>query len=258
MTGKLDQPLESIVASTRRNTKSLRRNRPRRSGAPGTAAKPASTAPVGGVKKNVKPQKKAEKPIPTGPASKGEGKIIISNLPTDVNETQIKEYLVQSVGHVKKVMLVYGPNGQSRGIANITFSKPDDASKAVSELNGVKVDNRAMKVELVLDGRSVPAVPEKKLSDRITAQPKQPKQQKATPKPATADKPKSAADKRKAGRGKKAAGRGGAAGAGRAGRPKKSAEDLDAEMVDYWGAPAGGEGASGATTAAPGEVAMTE
>jgi THO complex subunit 4 len=78
MSGKLDQALDSIVATTRRNTKNLRR-RPRKS-APGAASKPATTAPVGGVKKSVRPQKKAEKPIPTGPAPKGEGKIIISNL----------------------------------------------------------------------------------------------------------------------------------------------------------------------------------
>jgi THO complex subunit 4 len=48
-------------------------------------------------------------------------------------------------------MLVYGPNGQSRGIANVTFLKPEGASKAVSELNGVKVDNRAMKVSCFLN-----------------------------------------------------------------------------------------------------------
>jgi THO complex subunit 4 len=43
-------------------------------------------------------------------------------------------------------MLVYGPQGQSRGIANVTFFKGDSAGKAVQELNGLKVDGRPMKV----------------------------------------------------------------------------------------------------------------
>lgn len=41
---------------------------------------------------------------------------------------------------------MYGPNGQSRGIANVVFSNTTSAVKAVSELNGVKVDGRPMKV----------------------------------------------------------------------------------------------------------------
>jgi RNA recognition motif-containing protein len=41
---------------------------------------------------------------------------------------------------------VYGPNSQSRGIANITFGKPDGASKAFQKLNGLLVDNRPIKV----------------------------------------------------------------------------------------------------------------
>lgn len=42
----------------------------------------------------------------------------------------------------------YGPNGQSRGIANIVFHKNDGASKAVAALNGLLVDGRPMKVSL--------------------------------------------------------------------------------------------------------------
>jgi len=42
--------------------------------------------------------------------------------------------------------LTYGPNGQSRGIATIFFRDPGSAAQAASSLNGVKVDNRPMKV----------------------------------------------------------------------------------------------------------------
>lgn len=43
-------------------------------------------------------------------------------------------------------MLTYGPTGRSRGTATIVFAKPGSAAQAAHELNGVKVDNRAMKV----------------------------------------------------------------------------------------------------------------
>lgn len=45
-------------------------------------------------------------------------------------------------------MLTYGPNGTSRGIATIIFSKPGTANDAVVQLNGMLVDKRPMKVQL--------------------------------------------------------------------------------------------------------------
>jgi len=43
-------------------------------------------------------------------------------------------------------MLTYGPNGISRGIATIIFSKPGSANDALVQLNGMLVDKRPMKV----------------------------------------------------------------------------------------------------------------
>ena len=43
-------------------------------------------------------------------------------------------------------MLTYNQNGSSRGIAQITFSRPETAAKAAKELNGLLVDQRPMKV----------------------------------------------------------------------------------------------------------------
>ena len=48
-------------------------------------------------------------------------------------------------------MLTYGPSGRSRGTATIVFAKPGSAAQAAHELNGVKVDNRAMKVRFALE-----------------------------------------------------------------------------------------------------------
>lgn len=44
--------------------------------------------------------------------------------------------------------LSYGPNSVSRGIATVTFSKLDGASKAFNALNGLLVDNRPIKVSI--------------------------------------------------------------------------------------------------------------
>ena len=53
---------------------------------------------------------------------------------------------MKSVGPIKRVEISYGPGGVSRGIATISFARPDGASKAVEALNGLLVDGRPMKV----------------------------------------------------------------------------------------------------------------
>ena len=58
----------------------------------------------------------------------------------------IQDYFGKVVGHVKKVLLTYGPNGRSRGIATIIFPDANAAAKAARQLDGVKVDSKAMKV----------------------------------------------------------------------------------------------------------------
>ncbi|KAK6432814.1 RNA-binding RNA annealing protein [Oleoguttula sp. CCFEE 5521] len=124
-------------------------------------------------------------------------------------------------------MLTYGPNGRSRGIATIVFSNPGSASKAAQELNGVKVDNRAMKIEVIVDAKSVPAPPAPKtLGDRIS-KPRNAARETTKAKPAAATGAAPAANGT-AKTGKKKSGRGG--------KPKaKSADELDAEMKDYFG-----------------------
>ena len=57
-----------------------------------------------------------------------------------------QDYFGKTIGHVKKVFLTYGPSGRSRGIAQIIFAGPTSATEAAKQLDGVKVDNRAMRV----------------------------------------------------------------------------------------------------------------
>ncbi|RGP72697.1 mrna export mlo3 [Fusarium longipes] len=239
MSGKLDQALDDITQAQRRSAR--RRSNQRRS-----TGRPAAAAPIGGIQKSTKPARgSGAKPAPAKAApTNSDSKIIVSNLPKDVSEQQIKEYFIQSVGPIKRVELVYGPNSQSRGVANVTFHKSDGASKAFQKLNGLLVDNRPIKIEIVVGAaqadKVIPAT--KSLAERTT----QPKgQAKAQPKSA-------AADKHNAGTAKGGAAKGAAAKKrrGRNSRPaKKTQEELDSEMADYFVAPAAP--AAEATPAAP-------
>jgi len=162
----------------------------------------------------------------------------------------IKEYFIKQVGPIKRVELSYGPGGVSRGVANIIFHRYESATKAVAECNGIPVDNRPIKVELILDAKNAKAIPPPKgLSERVS-------QPKAQPKSAAETKTTTAAGAR----GKDARGRG--RGRGRNARPaKKTAEELDSEMVDYFGASTGiaEAGANGAAQpAAAGDANMDD
>lgn len=85
MSNKLDQSLEEIHSAQRKSVAGRRRN-------PARAQRPAA-APVGGIHKAIKPARGAgAKATPTakGAAISGDSKIIVSGLPKDVTEQQIK------------------------------------------------------------------------------------------------------------------------------------------------------------------------
>ncbi|KAH6656293.1 hypothetical protein BKA67DRAFT_531571 [Truncatella angustata] len=250
MSGKLDQSLDEIVSTQRKVGGRRGRNPARRA-----SGRPTSTAPVGGVQKNSKkPQASAKQAPAKAAGGPGDSKVVVSNLPKDVTESQIKEYFVTSVGPIKRLELAYGPGGASRGVATITFSKQDGASKAFNQLNGLLVDGRPIKIEIIVSGdkAAVIAPAPKGLTERIS----QPKSQ---PKSAVPNKKKEAAAKGavtgNATRGRQRPSR------GKSSRPaKKSAEELDSEMADYFESGTQGETANGAApaAAASGDAAMED
>merc|ERR1712000_726626 len=221
MSGRLDKSLDEIISTQRTSTG---RGRGRRGGRRTTqTGKPATVAAVGGIKKATKSTRNPVKTIPTGPSGSGEGKVMVSGFPKDISEIMIKEYFAKTVGPIKRVELSYGPQGQSRGVANITSHRFDNATKAVSTCNGIPVDGKPIKVELILDGTRAKEIPPPKgLSERIT-------QPKAQPKSAAATKTTAAGAARPA---------------------KKTAEELDSEMVDYWQTGASATDGAGAATGA--------
>ncbi|KAH8829381.1 hypothetical protein DL96DRAFT_1597911 [Flagelloscypha sp. PMI_526] len=209
----MDQSLDEIIAARPKNTRKGRRSA---GGAARASVLGNKATPSPAVKAKAQQAAAATTPAPTASSTK----IIVSNLPQDVTEPQIKELFSQTVGPLREVNLNHDANGRSKGIASITFQRKGDASKAFEAYNNRLIDGkRAMKIEIVMD----PSRPQS-LAARVAPAPQQAQQQ-ANP-----------ASIRGSGRGGRRGGRGG--GRNRAPRPKKTEADLDAEMEDWTNQPA--------------------
>ena len=90
MSGKLDQSLDQIMKDGPKTAGARGPRRPRPARSAKAKAKAAIKAPTGGIQKN-RPETKAPA-VASALTSRttGESKIIVSNLPQDVTETQIK------------------------------------------------------------------------------------------------------------------------------------------------------------------------
>ncbi|KAF8879648.1 hypothetical protein CPB84DRAFT_1687845 [Gymnopilus junonius] len=67
-------------------------------------------------------------------------KIIVSNLPADVNEAQIKDLFNQTVGPLRDITLHYDASGRSKGVATVIFQKKGDGAKAFQQYNNRLID----------------------------------------------------------------------------------------------------------------------
>lgn len=103
-----------------------------RGGGGGRPAAPRTqSAPVAGALTGAAPTLQQQLPQQTGQGSK----IIVSNLPTDVTEPQIRELFASTVGPVTKVALSFDARGASKGVAQVEFKKNEDATKAFQQYN---------------------------------------------------------------------------------------------------------------------------
>ncbi|EPQ52328.1 RNA-binding domain-containing protein [Gloeophyllum trabeum ATCC 11539] len=196
----MDKSLDDIIASRPRG---IRRGSSRRGG-PGGRAQILGNGPVS---PSARARYAGAVPVAGAPPA---DKIIVSNLPLDVNEAQIKELFHQTVGPCREVTLHYDAAGRSKGVAAVHFTRKGDATKAYQQYNNRLIDGkRPMRIEIVVDpAKPVPAT----LASRVA--------------------PAGVVDSvpRGGGRGR---GRGRGRGGRRNERPVKSAADLDAEMEDY-------------------------
>jgi THO complex subunit 4 len=204
----MDKSLDDIISSKPRG---VRRTSSRRGSArahilgkpapsPATRVRAAASAAAAGVK------------VPAAQPSPAD-KIVVSNLPQDVNEVQIKELFHSTVGPLKEVTLHYDSAGRSKGVAAVHFQRKGDGTKAYTQYNNRLIDGkRPMKIEIIVD----PARP-LSLASRVA--------------PAVTPSATNAAQVPRTGGGPRRRGRGGKG--RRAERLPKSAADLDAEMEDY-------------------------
>lgn len=149
--------------------------------------------------------------VPPGPSGGG-SKIVVSNLHQNVTEADLKELFTTQVGPLSKVTLSFDSAGRSRGIAHVIFRREQDAAIAFQRYNGVTLDGRPMRIEIVLQPGQVAAASNGGRRNIVVGAP----------------------NARKNGRGAAAGGKGGRGGR-RGGEKKtpKTAEELDAEMAAY-------------------------
>ncbi|QLQ78226.1 hypothetical protein HG537_0A04730 [Torulaspora globosa] len=147
--------------------------------------------------------------------SSREAKVNVEGLPRDIKQDAVREFFASQVGGVARVLLSYNERGQSTGMANITFKNGEMAKKAVAKFNGAPIDGgrSRLRLNLIIDPTQRPS---RSLSDRIRAIPPNVKAANArkgpTRKAALAKKQRQQKPK----------------------QPKKSLEDLDKEMADYF------------------------
>lgn len=80
-------------------------------------------------------------------------KILLSKLPVDVTQTEVEELFKKTVGPLKDMFLVYNNQGKSKGMAVVTFARPEDAATARQKYDGKIVDGRRrIKIEVIYDG----------------------------------------------------------------------------------------------------------
>lgn len=139
MSMNIDKPLDDVIAEKRKSRAPRRPRGPRNGAPPATAAAPAPAGPAAGGRA---PRNAGNPNAGAAAASSVHvgDKIIVSNLPTDVDERQIKELFATTVGPVRQVSLSYNAQGQSKGIATVQFNKFEHATSAYQQYNKRLID----------------------------------------------------------------------------------------------------------------------
>ncbi|KAI1306935.1 hypothetical protein F5Y03DRAFT_132520 [Xylaria venustula] len=189
-------------------------------------------------------------------AQDGRGtKIKVENLHYDLSESDL-EGLFRKIGPVARLELLYDRAGRSEGVAFVTYESRDDALDAIREFNGANAKGQPIRITLHASApRRNPfdtaIVPSRPLADRIT------RPRSLSPNDRGIDRyvpeggrrshsPRPRRRGRRAGTRRDIGTESTARPAGRDGRPRKTQEELDAEMEDYFGGNASGQAATGA------------
>ncbi|KAJ9092040.1 hypothetical protein QFC21_007020 [Naganishia friedmannii] len=136
----IDKGLDEIMATRKTANKSKRGGAAGAGGAKrgGAAAGGARARYAGNVPVARGVQQQAVAPL--SQATRDSLKIIISNLPTDVDEAAVRELFHKTCGPVKSCSLAYDSKGKSKGVADVVFQRRGDAQKAFDQYNNRMID----------------------------------------------------------------------------------------------------------------------
>lgn len=215
MSSALEQSLDAIISKDRASNprKKLAQKKQqlaKKKQAAAAAAAGASKAKAG-VKKNAAAAAVASTVLDTT-------KVMVSGLPRDIDFRSIKEFFNSQVGGCQNVVLAYNSQGKSTGNATVTFKSAVSAKNAVAKFQGAPIDGGKSKLTLML----VVDPTKKPLAARIVAN-----------KPLKAKVAAVAAQKKKV-QAKKVATKAGKNVRAKVRPAKKTLEQLDAEMAEYF------------------------
>ncbi|ROT35263.1 RNA-binding domain-containing protein [Sodiomyces alkalinus F11] len=193
-------------------------------------------------------------------------KLKVENLHYDLTQKELED-LFSRVGPIVRFVLVYDRAGRSEGIAYVTYEYPEHARKAVREFDGANANGQPIRLTLIPDGRRSRAsrnpfdtavMPSRPLSERITFPDDRSRSLSPTrnqdveeaasrgidryvpgPRSSRSPLPSRRRGGGGGGGGRRPGARREAAPAGRGNsrsgqRPRKTQEELDAEMADYF------------------------
>ncbi|CAE6510775.1 unnamed protein product [Rhizoctonia solani] len=137
MSAELDKSLDQIMQSRPKN----------RRGAGRRASAPASTSARQRYAGAAPDSKRNQATSTAAPAQSVAQKIMVSGLPADVNEEQIKELFQSTVGSLSSVQLNFDSQGRSKGTATVIFQRKGDANKAYAQYNNRLIDGNTAELE---------------------------------------------------------------------------------------------------------------
>ncbi|CAD1812160.1 RNA recognition motif family protein [Candida parapsilosis] len=222
MSASLDKSLDDIISSSKKSFKSRRPGAKIGGGAKGNQNKVGKKL-VGNKTKKTATFKRPNGPKPAAAAAAAAAvpafdlsyatKVNVTGLPKDLKQDNIREFFQSQVGGVQTVALSYNERGQFKGVATVIFKSNKNAALAVEKYHGASIDGGKGKLslELIIDTTKKP------LAARIAAKPVQ----KAQAAKAIENKKKLLVKKAKKP-------------AKKPQQKKKTVEELDQEMADYF------------------------
>ncbi|KAL6869595.1 hypothetical protein ACO1O0_000921 [Amphichorda felina] len=276
---KMDRGLDEIIAETR--TTNGPRGRRGGGGGGGGRRRERQDGPRDGVRKSYRDEPRNLDSEWVHDRDTRGTKIRVDNIHYDLTEDDLDE-LFRRIGPVTRLQLRYDRAGRSEGTAYVTYELKEDATEAIRQFDGANANGQPIRLTLLpargersrnpFDNAVMPGRP---LSERITAPGGRARSQSPSSKYTQEDAVRKGIDRYIPGQGgrsrtpppsRRRGGGGGAGGGRRPGarrergergeqdsnrggrgnpRGKKTQEELDAEMEDYFGGGGAADGANG-------------